>query len=106
MSERKMRLPSDAVLVQRLRGAGHSSYAIKYLHPRIIEELRACEHALTAGVIIARIINAIEDYSRYNYPLSTREMSIWLELYLRAVITDSRIQTEALRILVQSRAPE
>jgi hypothetical protein len=89
MSKRKMRLPSKQELRRRLDGVIDNPYIAEKLHSRIIDRLTANKNNLTAPVIHEHIVAAIEDYnldSRLSR-MSRGEKELWLELYLKALLT-------------------
>jgi hypothetical protein len=76
MPERKMRLPSDTELMNRLRNIDGTDHFAQHLHPRIIQELKKNRTTLNAPIIIACIMTAIKAYSARGYSLSSCAKSI------------------------------
>jgi len=98
---RKMSLPSDTKLGERLASVNRTLYVVQKLHPLIIDELRKGEGVLTAPIIVSHLITALEVYSNeLSVPLTSYEKQLWLELYVKVVITDHDILTAALRIVL------
>lgn len=94
---RRMRLPSDQELMRRLRTVNDTSHVVKYLHPLIMDELRIGGPILETLTIITHIVSALESYaSDYPAALPASDKASWLELYLKALITDRSMLNEAL----------
>ncbi|MDN5274595.1 MAG: hypothetical protein JWP06_496 [Candidatus Saccharibacteria bacterium] len=95
-SQKKFKLPNDAELARRLRIADNRPEIVKNLHPLIVEELKAGEGVLSSAVIILHLASAFERYAPDNTLSMIRTKSEWMDRYLKALITDREILSQAL----------